>query len=577
MTDRLVRVWAPRPSRVELDVGARVEPMRALDGGWWESVVPLAPGTTYAFRLDGGAPLPDPRSHRQPSGVHGPSQLVDHDAFRWTDAQWPGAHLPSAVFYELHTGTFTPSGTFDGVIERLDHLVDLGVTVIELMPVASFPGVRGWGYDGVALYAPHEAYGGPDGLKRLVDAAHARGLGVLLDAVYNHLGPEGNYLDRFAPYFTDHHHTPWGAGVNLDDAGSAEVRRFLIDNARHWLVNYHVDGLRLDAVDTLQDESAGHFLEELAAEVEQLGAHLGRSLSLVAESANNSPRLVLPREAGGYGLAAQWADELHHALHHVLTGESQGYYVDFSGTADVARALRDVFVLAGDWSAHRQRRHGRPAGGVDRHRFVVCTQNHDQVGNRARGERLVHLAGVDAVKVAAGLVLLSPSLPLLFMGEEWAASTPFPFFADYQDEHLADLVRRGRREEFAGFGWDPAEIPDPIDPATFASAVLRWEERAGGVHAEMLAWYRDLLALRREWPDLTDGRVTHLHVDHGATWVRMRRHRVQVVATLTAEAVRLRTHGGDCLLLASGDGVHLDGGDVVLPGYRVAVLALHAS
>ena len=379
-------VWAPRASQVELTIGTRRIAMSPRGDGWWQVEEPsAAPGTDYGFALDGSPPLPDPRSPWQPAGVHGPSRVLDHGAFTWSDARWQPPPLAAAVIYELHVGTFTGAGTFEAVVDRLDHLVSLGVTHVELMPVVEFPGARGWGYDGVDLFAPHQAYGGPVGLKRLVDACHGRGLAVILDVVHNHLGPAGNYLGRFGPYFTDRYRTPWGEAVNLDAAESDEVRRFLCDNALMWLRDYHMDGLRIDAVHALLDRSATHVLEQLAAEVRALGAHLGRHLVLIAESDLNDPRLVRPPAAGGYGLDAQWNEDYHHALHALLTGERQGYYADFGSMADVATALREGFVYAGRRSAYRRRRHGRAATGLGGQRFVGCLQNHDQVGNRARG------------------------------------------------------------------------------------------------------------------------------------------------------------------------------------------------
>ena len=444
--------------------------MDATGGGWYEATVDeTGPGTPYLFALDGGEPVPDPRSPSQPEGVFGPSVVVDHSRFPWTDDGWAGIHLPSAVLYELHVGTFSPEGTFDGVVGKLDHLADLGVTAIELMPVNEFPGDRGWGYDGVDLYAPHHAYGGPDGLKRLVDACHGRGLGVFLDVVYNHLGPAGNFLDRFGPYFTDRYRTPWGDAVDLDGPDSSEVRSFFVDNALMWLRDYHVDGLRLDAVHALFDASPVHFLAELSAAVPP-------GKVLVAESEVNEPRLTLPRDEGGYGLDAQWHDEYHHSLHALLTGERDGYYAPFGDIGHVVDAL---------------------AAAKPPHRYVGFMQNHDQIGNRARGERSSHLLSVDVVKAAAAAVLLSPLVPLLFQGEEWAASTPFRYFTDHRDPELARAVSEGRRREFADFGWRPEDVPDPQDPATFEVSRLDWSELDRAPHAEVLAWHRELLRLRR--------------------------------------------------------------------------------
>jgi maltooligosyltrehalose trehalohydrolase len=511
----VLRVWAPAAERVEVELdGRRRVAMQPDGGGWFRLDTPdTRPGARYAFSLDGGAPRPDPRSPSQPDGIDGPSCVVDHAAFGWSDDGWHGLHLPSAVVYELHVGTFTAAGTFDGVIDRLDHLVDLGIDAIELMPVAEFSGDRGWGYDGVDLYAPHHVYGGPDGLKRLVDACHARGVGVLLDVVYNHLGPAGNHLREFGPYFTDRYATPWGEAVNLDGPDSDEVRRFFVDNALMWLRDYHLDGLRLDAVHAIVDTSAVHLLEQLAVEVQDLAAAQGRALYLVAESDLNDPRVVWRREVGGYGLDAQWSDDFHHALHAVLTGERSGYYADFGALGDVATALRRAFVYAGEHSAHRRRVHGRPPGPVPGWRFFGFLQNHDQVGNRAHGERSSHLMGPDRLKAGAAIVMGAPFVPMLFMGEEWGASTPFLYFTDHRDPDLGRAVSEGRRREFASFGWDPEDVPDPQAPDSFERSKLDWAELAKPDHAELLAWHRSLIALRRARPELRDGRMDRVGVD----------------------------------------------------------------
>ncbi|MHA7839194.1 MAG: malto-oligosyltrehalose trehalohydrolase [bacterium] len=570
------RLWAPRPSRVELVLrgSERIE-MRAVgDRGWLEADADAEPGTDYGFSVDGGEVVPDPRSPWQPEGVEGPSRTVDHARFDWTDSGWRGIHLPSEILYELHVGTFSPAGSFDGVIEKLDHLVDLGVGVVELMPVNQFPGRRGWGYDGVDLYAVHDPYGGPEGLKRLVDACHARGLGVVLDVVYNHLGPSGNHLHLFGPYFTDRYETPWGDAVNLDGAGSDEVRAFFCENAEMWLRDYHIDGLRIDAVHAFIDRSATHLLEELAERVEVLSATVGRPLWLVAESDLNDPRIVRRREVGGYGVDAQWSDDLHHALHVVLTGEQAGYYVDFDGLESLADALRRVFVNDGRWSTYRQRRHGRPATDLSAHRFLGYVQNHDQVGNRARGERIAHLSSIGLSKVGAALVLTAPFVPLLFAGEEWAASTPFLYFTDHRDPDLAEAVSRGRRNEFSAFGWEPEAVPDPQDPATFDASRLRWEERSDSPHREMLDWYRALIALRRASPDLADGRLDRMDVrrDDSARTLRVERSSIVVAANFDDRPQRVEVGAGRSLLLGSEPGIRLAGGEVELPPESCAVL-----
>jgi len=571
------RVWAPRARRVELVLGPRCVPMTGEAAGWWAVDVPEAgPGADYAFAVDGGTPLPDPRSPWQPSGVHGPSRVLDHAAFHWTDTGWRPGPLALAVIYELHVGTFTPAGTFDAAIDRLDHLVDLGVTHVELMPVAELPGARGWGYDGVDLYAPHHAYGGPSGFKRLVDACHARGLAVLLDVVYNHLGPSGNYLSRFGPYFTDRHVTPWGPAVNLDGPESDEVRRFLCDNAQMWLRDYHLDGLRIDAVHAIFDQSATPFLEQLACEVHALQAHLGRHLALVAESDLNDPRLVAPPALGGYGLDAQWNEDFHHALHAVLTGERSGYYADFGSLHDVATALREGFVYAGRYSAYRRRRHGRPVRDLSGHRFVGCLQNHDQVGNRALGERSSRLMSSGRLRVGAALLLTAPFVPMLFQGEEWGATTPFLYFTDHDDPQLARAVRDGRRQECAAFGWNPEQVPDPQAAETFDRSKLDWREPAREPHASLLDWHRRLIRLRRELPVLSDGRMQSVHVafDEDARWLVLERGAIRVVCNVGSASQRVPCAGSRAhrLLLASDPAVTVTRGAVDLPPDSVAIL-----
>jgi maltooligosyltrehalose trehalohydrolase len=572
-----LRVWAPAAERVEVVSGSARTPMQRTSEGFYVlEDPPLTAGGEYAFSLDGGEPLPDPRSPWQPRGVHGPSRRIDHAAFPWSDARWQAPPLASGLIYELHVGTFTPEGTFASAIARLDHLVELGVTHVELMPVAEFPGRRGWGYDGVQLYAPHHAYGGPDGLKTLVDACHARGLAVLLDVVYNHLGPDGNVLPCFGPYFTDRYATPWGAALNLDGAGSDPVRRYLCDNALAWLRDYHLDGLRIDAVHAIVDTSAVHLLEQLAEEVEVLEAELGRHLVLVAESDLNDPRVVRPREIGGYGIDAQWNEDFHHALHVALTGERDGYYRDFEGLADVARTLTSTFVYDGRFSAHRGRRHGRPATGLSGHRFVGFLQNHDQVGNRARGERLSHLVPPERLEAAAALLLTAPFVPMLFMGEEWGARAPFPYFTDHQDPELGRAVREGRQRAFAAFDWAPEDIADPQAPETFARSALDWGECAREPHRRILDWHRRLVALRRRAPELKDGRLDRVEVafDAAQGWIRMARGRLTVACHLGEEEAQLPLPPGRpaAPLLASAPGVAVTEGSVRLPPSSAVVL-----
>jgi len=505
-----------------------------------------APEVDYQFVLDDGDAYPDPRSPWQPYGIHGESRTVDHSRFRWTDEGWRAPPLSSAVIYELHIGTFTLEGTFDAAIEKLDALVDLGVTHIELMPVAEFPGDRGWGYDGVDLFAPHHGYGGPGGLKRLVDACHARGLAVVLDVVYNHLGPDGNYLNKYGPYFTDRHQTVWGSAVNLDGPGSPEVRRFLIDNAVMWLRDYHMDGLRLDAVHVIVDSSPVHFLEELAIAVEELQIALGRRLVLIAESDLNDPRIVIPRDSGGYGLHAQWSDDFHHALHCLLTGETSGYYSDFGSMEDLVKALTQVFVYNNRFSRFRGRMHGLPVENLSFNHFLGYLQNHDQIGNRARGERIHHMVSPQVAMIGAALVLTAPFVPMLFQGEEWSASSPFPYFTDHQDMQLAQAVRQGRWEEFSAFGWNPEQIPDPQDEQTFLSAKLNWDERDREPHRRMLDWYRSLIRLRKEYPDLSPGSTQPARVDFDveASWLRIQRGRLVVLCNFSTEPVAIPLGSG---------------------------------
>ena len=567
------RVWAPRAEKVELVLTA--ERRERLDGpderGWFQADVGgVGPGDDYAFSLDGGDPRPDPRSNWQPCGVHGPSRLVDHGAFPWTDDVWDGGvPLAQAVVYELHVGTFSPEGTYEGAIPRLDHLVALGVTAVELMPAADYPGRWGWGYDGVDLFAPRAAEGGPEGLKRLVDAAHARGLSVILDVVYNHLGPSGNYLGDFGPYFTERYATPWGQAVNLDGPGSDAVREFVVDNARMWLRDYHVDGLRLDAIHAIVDTSATHILEELATKVHQLQP----PRFLIAESDLNDPRLVRDSEVGGYAIDAQWSDDFHHALHAVLTGERAGYYADFGELGQLAKALRQGYVYDGGYSSYRRCRHGRAPTGIPATRFVGYLQNHDQVGNRAQGERSAALLDPDLLKLAAALVLLGPWVPMLFQGEEWAAGTPFLYFTDHDDPELGRAVTAGRRREFAAFGWDPTEVPDPQDPRSFRRSKLDWGEVTRPGHAELLDWHRRLIALRRATPALSDGRFADVHVvdDDAGRWLVYTHGPVIVAANLGDAAASVPVRAG-VVELASCAEATVDGDLARLPPKGVIVL-----
>ncbi len=522
--------------------------------------------------------LPDPRSGWQPHGVHGPSRIVNHAAFHWTDDEFQARPLSSALIYELHVGTFTPEGTFEAVIGHLDHLKRLGVTHIELMPVADFPGRFGWGYDGVNLFAPRHIYGGPEGLKTLVDACHARNLAVILDVVYNHLGPSGNYLPKFAPYFTDRHHTPWGDALNFDGPYSDEVRRFFCDNALMWLRDYHFDGLRLDAVHAIVDTSAVTFLEQLASEVEVLKAHLGRHLALIAESDLNDPRVVRPWEIGGFGLDAQWSDDFHHALHSVVTGERNGYYSDFGLIRDLATAFETSYVYTGRRSRFRLKRHGRPPIGLTGHHFLAYVQNHDQLGNRAQGDRLCHLTTKERARIAAALVLTAPFIPMLFQGEEFGSSSPFQYFADFSEEpELARAVSEGRRKEFGQFGWKPEEVPEPASPETFERSKIRWEEMEREPHRSLLEWHRQLIELRRELPQLTDGRLDLVVTDYNEEekWLFVERGLVSIVANFADKprTVPLRDGRPTNVLLASVDaGIETRDDEITLPGNSVAIL-----
>jgi maltooligosyltrehalose trehalohydrolase len=547
--------------------------------GWWSvSVERAEAGSDYGFLInDDTTVYPDPRSQWQPNGVHGMSRVYDQAAFAWSDEGWDATPIEQSVIYELHIGTFTPGGTFDAAIERLGYLVEFGITHIELMPVAAFPGGHGWGYDGAALFAVYEGYGGPDGLKRLVDACHARGLAVLLDVVYNHFGPVGNYSGQYGPYLTERHRTPWGGAVNFEGRGSEEVRRFFCDNALMWMRDYHIDGLRLDAVHEFVDRSAVHFMEQLSNEVRELSDKLGRRLVLIAESDLNDPRVVKPSEAGGYGMDAQWSDDFHHALFTVLHGGEgeKGYYVDFGSLAKLAKALAETFVQDGTYSKYRGRRHGRPVGDISPHRFLGFIQNHDQVGNRAVGDRIAQVAGIDLAKVAAGLVMTAPFIPMIFQGEEYAASTPFQYFADHEDPEMARAVKEGRRGEFAEFGWAPENVPDPENLETFLRSKLNWDEVHEGRHEEMLEWYRRLIALRRGSDSLNDGtpRQTEVSFDEERRWLMMTRGEVVVMCNLGATPLELSRPNQFPLLLASQTGVEVVGETVVLPPKSLAVLS----
>ncbi|MBM9460184.1 malto-oligosyltrehalose trehalohydrolase [Nocardioides sp. zg-536] len=564
-------VWAPRCDRVRLSLAEDVVDMVPADGGWWTPAsVPagVPDGTSYGFLLgEDTTVLPDPRSRRQPGGVHERSATFDAGAHTWTDAGWTGRQLAGATIYELHVGTFSPAGTFDGVVERLDHLVSLGVGFVELMPVNAFNGVHNWGYDGVLWSAVHEPYGGPAGYQRLVDACHRAGIGVIQDVVYNHLGPSGNYLPRFGPYLKQGRNT-WGDLVNLDGEGAAEVRRYILDSALMWLRDYHVDGLRLDAVHALHDDSDLHLLEEMAIEVQALSAHLNRPLTLIAESDLNDTRLVTPREAGGYGLDAQWSDDFHHGVHVALTGETTGYYADFEPLGALGKVLDCGFFHDGTFSSFRDAPHGRPVDTerMPAWRLVVCAQNHDQIGNRARGDRTAEHLSTEQLLCGALLTLGSPFTPMLFQGEEWAASTPFAFFTSHPEPELATATAEGRLAEFERMGWDPDEVLDPQDPATFAASRLRWEEAETGEHARVLAGYRRLAQLRRTCPELTDPSFGSATVDEEARRLTLERGALAIHVNLGTEPWQVAATE---VLFSTGSEPAQDsvpGGSVVVPG-----------
>lgn len=579
-----VRVWAPRADRVDLvdltdpDAGPVDHPMTAAGGGWW-TVDPPAGLQDYGFRLDGdGTVRPDPRSRWQPAGVDGPTRRFDPDEYEWGDGAWTGRRLAGSIIYELHVGTFTPEGTLDAAAGKLDHLLSIGVDMVELLPVNAFAGTHNWGYDGVLWYAVQDSYGGPRAYQRFVDACHRRGIGVIQDVVYNHLGAGGNHIPLFGPYLNPTAGgSPWGDSINLDGPDSGEVRRYIVDNVVMWLRDYHVDGLRLDAVHALNDSHATHLLEDIAKRVDALAPHVRRPLSLIAESDLNDPKLITPREAGGYGLTAQWNDDFHHVLHVALTGETEGYYADFGRMSDIAKVLTRGFFHDGTFSSFRGRDHGRPVDTLTTPawRFLGYAQNHDQVGNRAAGDRLTATLSADRLAIAAVLVLTAPFTPMLFMGEEWAASTPWQFFTSHTDQFLADATRQGRVEEFARMGWDQDLVPDPQARSTFENSKLDWSEPAGGDHERILRLYRELAALRRARAELTDpwfGTVDAAF-DDDERWLLIDRSGLRIAVNL-ADEPRTVPLGGPAgpVLLTTGPGVRVDGERLVLPPTTAVVL-----
>lgn len=507
------RVWAPNlaPLNVRLLGTNRIVPMQETERGYHEAkVAGVKPGDLYLYQLKPQTERADPASRFQPDGVHGPSQVVD-GKFRWDDKGWSGLPLKDYIIYELHVGTFTPTGSFAAVIAYLEYLIQLGVTAIELMPVAQFPGGRNWGYDGVFPFAVQNSYGGPPGLKQLVNVCHQRGLAVILDVVYNHLGPEGNYLADFGPYFTDRYQTPWGPALNFDGPFSDEVRTYFIQNALYWLTEFHIDALRVDAVHAILDRAPTTFLEDLSSQVHCTAERLKRQMFLIAESADNDARLIRPREQGGYGLDAQWNDDFHHCLRALLTGERSGYYEDYGGFAQFVKAYRDGFAYSGEYSRFRRRRHGNSSSDIPAERFVVFAQNHDQVGNRMLGDRLSQAVAFEDLKLAAGLVILSPFIPMLFMGEEYGEKSPFPYFVSHSDTGLIEAVRRGRESEFSGFQWQ-GEVPNPQEGKNFLRAKLDHELRNAGEHMVLLKYYRQLIALRKTIPTLGTAEKSELDV-----------------------------------------------------------------
>jgi maltooligosyltrehalose trehalohydrolase len=503
------RVWAPSAKTMDLHIEGseppRVEAMKKEDEYFDITVAGLAPGSEYFYVIDRDKKRPDPASRHQPKGVHGPSQAVISHNFKWDDAGFVAAQLPDAIFYELHVGTFTREGTFDAIIPRLPQLKALGVNIVEIMPVAQNPGSRNWGYDGVYPYAVQNSFGGPEGLKKLVNACHREGLGVCLDVVYNHIGPEGNYLRDFGPYFTDHYHTPWGDAINFDGAYSDGVRQFFIENAMYWVSEFHVDALRLDAVHAIVDNSAVPFIEELATRVHTLGKDLNRPVHVIAEDDRNDARVVTPVELGGHGLDGQWSDDFHHSLHSLITGERNGYYEDFGSIEHLATAYSQGYVYTGQYSKYRHCRHGSSPREIKSSQLVVCAQNHDQVGNRAKGDRISTIVSFDRLKLAAGVLLLSPFVPLLFMGEEYGETAPFQYFVSHSDEELIRAVREGRRKEFSRFEFE-GELPDPQSEETFARSTLSWELREKTRHQRMLALYTELIKIRKTIPALRNPR-----------------------------------------------------------------------
>ena len=573
-------VWAPFAESVTLLADGQHHEMRSHDdgggAGWWVADVPRLAGTEYGYLVNGEGPFPDPRSQRQPDGVHDLSRTFDSSSYAWKDSDWAGRGLGGAVIYELHLGTFTPEGTLDSAAEKLDYLVDLGIDFVELLPVNAFNGPHNWGYDGVLWFAVHEGYGGPEAYQRFVDAAHAVGLGVIQDVVYNHLGPSGNYLPKFGPYLKSGEGNTWGDSVNLDGSGSDEVRQYILDNAAMWLDDFHVDGLRLDAVHALRDERAVHILEDLASLADGIEAETGVPKTLIAESDLNNPRLIYRRDTNGYGLDGQWSDDFHHAVHVNLTGETAGYYADFDSLGALAKVLEHGFFHDGSYSSFRGRHHGRPIrpGLVHPAALVVCNQNHDQIGNRAAGDRLSSSLSYGRLALAAVLTMTSPFTPMLFMGEEFGASTPWQFFTSHPEEWLAEATATGRLKEFERMGWDPALVPNPQDPETFERSKLKWEEAHDGDHARLLDLYRALAKLRRSTPELAGGGFADTHVDFSEEdkWLVLSRGAVRVACNFGDQTLTKAMDGE--VLLATESSAAVGNGKLTLPGESAAVVRL---
>ena len=494
------KIWAPKAKELALKIISPVEKITNLEKDesdyWTARIKDILPGTRYLYRINNSEEKPDPASHYQPDGVHAASEVVNHSLFYWTDTNWKGLELKDYIIYEIHTGTFTKEGTFESIIPKLEYLKELGVTAIELMPVAQFPGNRNWGYDGVYHYAPQNSYGGPEGLKKLINSCHNLKIAVILDVVYNHFGPEGNYTGKFASYFNPLYHSPWGDAINFDGPYSEPVRNYFIENALYWFSNFHIDALRLDAIDRIYDMSAEHLLLELAEKTKQLSNELGRKFYLIAESDLNDNKIIRPVSEYGYGIDAQWSDDFHHSIHSLLTGEEQGYYQDFGSAKDLINSINNTFVYTGQYSNYRKRRHGNSAMEMKPDQFVINIQNHDQVGNRAFGKRLSQLISFEETKLAAATLLISPYIPLIFMGQEYNEENPFLYFVSFNDQHLIEAIRKGRHEEFLSFNWKK-EVPDPQSEHTFINSKLNWELVNEGQHNVLLNFYKYLIKIRK--------------------------------------------------------------------------------